>query len=74
MLLQLFGHISGAHVNPLTTVCAVIVGKIEPILVPVYVVGEVLGSVIGYGLLQVNFTSKTIVSSGVGRRTYFNST
>lgn len=55
VLLQLFAHISGAHVNPSTTLCAMIVGRIEPILVPIYVVGEVLGSIAGYGLLQVNF-------------------
>ncbi|XP_031342438.1 aquaporin-8-like isoform X2 [Photinus pyralis] len=46
-----FGHISGAYVNPLTSICAVIVGQTPMQLLPFYLVSEFAGGISGYGLL-----------------------
>lgn len=48
----LFGHTSGAHVNPLTSICAVIVGKISCKMLPFYLVAQISGALSGYGLLK----------------------
>lgn len=48
----MFGHISGAHINPATSICAYIVGDIPLILLPVYIGGQLIGAATGYGLLM----------------------
>ncbi|GJQ82779.1 hypothetical protein Trydic_g13482 [Trypoxylus dichotomus] len=53
MAIHNFGHISGAHVNPVTTVGALIMEKITLDLVPFYVVPQLLGGATGYGFVMV---------------------
>ncbi|KAB0797149.1 hypothetical protein PPYR_08143 [Photinus pyralis] len=48
----LFGHISGAHVNPLTSINAVIVGQISFKLLPFYLLAQLTGALSGYGMLK----------------------
>lgn len=48
----MFAHISGAHINPATSICAYIIGDISLILLPVYILGQLLGAATGYGLLK----------------------
>lgn len=48
---QIFGHISGAHMNPAVTLAAVIWGNTSIVLGICYFVVQVLGATIGYGIL-----------------------
>lgn len=51
IVVQCFGHISGAHVNPVVTVAAYINNVIKFQMLLVYFVGQFFGAVIGFGLL-----------------------
>lgn len=44
IVIYTFGHISGAHVNPALSLAALIVGKLQPRLLPGYVIAQMLGS------------------------------
>ncbi|XP_074032769.1 aquaporin AQPAn.G isoform X3 [Leptinotarsa decemlineata] len=50
--IQIFGHISGSHLNPAVTVAAFTLGHIPLIQVPIFFVGQILGSLAGFGLLK----------------------
>jgi aquaporin Z len=43
----LIGNISGCHINPAVTVGAWVLGKVKTGLVPFYIVGQVVGGVLG---------------------------
>jgi aquaporin Z len=45
------GHVSGCHINPAVTFGLWLVKKLDGALVPVYLLGQVLGAVIGGGLI-----------------------
>ncbi|CAG9862713.1 unnamed protein product [Phyllotreta striolata] len=49
---QAFGHISGAHINPAVTVAAAALGHFPLINIPIYVAGQLLGSLTGFGLVK----------------------
>ncbi|CAH1185864.1 unnamed protein product [Phyllotreta striolata] len=51
--IQVFGHVSGAHINPAVTVAAATLGDIPLLQVPIYFVGQFLGALLGFGLLWV---------------------
>nr|XP_023027649.1 aquaporin AQPAe.a-like isoform X1 [Leptinotarsa decemlineata] len=51
-LFQIFGHISGSHLNPAVTVAAFTLGHMPLIQVPIFFVGQILGSLAGFGLLK----------------------
>ncbi|XP_022920543.2 aquaporin-like isoform X1 [Onthophagus taurus] len=51
--IHIFGPISGAHVNPVTTVGAFIMNQIPLYMVPIYIIPQLAGSTVGYGLLMV---------------------
>lgn len=57
---QIFGHISGAHVNPVTTVGAAIMQKITLDQVPFYVIPQLLGGCVGYGFVMVRIVYRII--------------
>ncbi|XP_056635561.1 uncharacterized protein LOC130444459 [Diorhabda sublineata] len=57
IVVQIFGHISGAHVNPAVTVAATIFGNIPIINVPIYFFGQILGAISGYGLVKATFAN-----------------
>lgn len=46
-VVQIFGHISGGHINPAVTVGALVCGHIKPLKAVCYVIMHVLGSVAG---------------------------
>lgn len=48
---QVFGHISGSHINPVVTVAAATLGNISLIQIPIYFVGQFIGALLGFGLL-----------------------
>nr|UQZ09755.1 aquaporin [Agriphila aeneociliella] len=49
--IQVFGHLSGAYMNPFVTVTAVIWGRISIIVGIIYIIMELAGASIGYGIL-----------------------
>lgn len=49
---QVFGHISGCHINPIVTVAAATIGNIPLIQVPIFIVGQMLGGLAGFGLIK----------------------
>lgn len=61
---QVFGDISGAHINPVVTLAAVIMGRIDSILlVPIYLVAQFLGALVGCGLHYMITVDHTILDS-----------
>jgi len=52
LVIQCFGHLSGAHVNPSVTVASVVCGYVKPILVPFYLIGQFLGALAGYAAVM----------------------
>ncbi|CAH1955840.1 unnamed protein product [Acanthoscelides obtectus] len=48
--IQMFGHISGAHINPVVSLAALMVDEISYLEIPVYIVSQVLGCLAGCGL------------------------
>ncbi|KAK9500110.1 hypothetical protein O3M35_001440 [Rhynocoris fuscipes] len=59
-LITTFGHISGAHMNPAVTVCFYMMGTIDAIQVPIYILAEVIGATMGVGFL-IALTPKVIL-------------
>ncbi|XP_060516901.1 aquaporin AQPcic-like [Cylas formicarius] len=51
---QVFGHVSGSHINPIVTVTAATLGHIALIRVPIYFVGQLLGALLGFSLLKIS--------------------
>lgn len=55
MLILVFGPISGAHMNPVVTLSAALMGDFAWNLVPVYVGAQVLGALLGTGIAHLMF-------------------
>ncbi|KAF5297705.1 hypothetical protein FQA39_LY12036 [Lamprigera yunnana] len=62
LIIQLLGHISGAHLNPAVTFSSAIRGQIRPLLIPIYVFSQFMGALVGFRLLTTllpeEFTTK----------------
>lgn len=52
-ILQMFGHISGAHVNPVISMAALILNEITVSQVPVYIISQISGCLVGFGFHKV---------------------
>ncbi|KAJ8720408.1 hypothetical protein PYW07_012451 [Mythimna separata] len=46
-VIQIFGHVSGGHVNPAVTLGALVCARIKPMKAVFYVIVQVLGSILG---------------------------
>nr|XP_020471596.1 aquaporin-8-like [Monopterus albus] len=57
VLIMMFGEISGAHFNPVVSLCIYLCGGMELVLLLPYVVAQLLGGMIGAGLARVMYTS-----------------
>lgn len=53
LFLQCVGHISQAHVNPAITVGAVVLGKKTIPEALIYLISQLIGAIVGYGMLKV---------------------
>ncbi|XP_012226161.1 aquaporin isoform X2 [Linepithema humile] len=53
VVIQCIGHISQAHINPAVTVASVILGKKTIPEALIYLVSQIIGAIIGYGMLKV---------------------
>ncbi|KAJ8942301.1 hypothetical protein NQ318_005619 [Aromia moschata] len=52
LIIQGFGHISGAHLNPAVTIAAVLNNILTPKMGIVYVVAQFLGALFGFAILK----------------------
>lgn len=53
MMIQIFGCVSGAHLNPAITAAAFVYKLLTAQMACLYVVGQMIGGFMGYGLLKV---------------------
>ncbi|XP_011495985.1 PREDICTED: aquaporin AQPAe.a-like [Ceratosolen solmsi marchali] len=53
IIIQCFGHISNAHINPAITVGAVILGKKTVYEAFLYFIAQIFGTIVGFGLLKI---------------------
>ncbi|XP_030751163.1 aquaporin AQPcic-like [Sitophilus oryzae] len=51
--IQIFGHISGAHISPVVTLAAFVLGNVSLMQLPIYFLGQLFGALTGFGLLMV---------------------
>lgn len=63
VVIQCIGHISQAHINPAVTVGAVVLGKKTIPEALVYIVSQIIGGILGYGMLKV-VTPKEHLTAG----------
>lgn len=64
IVIQCFGCVSGAHLNPAITIAAFIYDLVKLPMVLVYCVAQLLGAFIGYGLLKTLVPENTIMVDG----------
>ncbi|KAK6627244.1 hypothetical protein RUM44_009721 [Polyplax serrata] len=51
ILVQIFGHISGCHINPSVTLAAFVYGEVSLTTTAIYIISQYIGATIGYGSL-----------------------
>uniref|UniRef100_T1GER8 Aquaporin n=1 Tax=Megaselia scalaris TaxID=36166 RepID=T1GER8_MEGSC len=66
-IVQIFGCVSGAHLNPAVTIAAIVYKLLTPAMAVGYFVAQMGGAFIGYGLLQI-LVAKDVMANehGVG--------
>ncbi|KAM4705979.1 aquaporin-4 [Rhinophrynus dorsalis] len=64
-LVQCFGHISGAHINPAVTVAMVCMRKISIAKSVLYIIAQCLGAISGAGILYLVTPSGVVGTLGV---------
>ncbi|XP_043668929.1 aquaporin AQPcic-like isoform X2 [Vespula pensylvanica] len=65
IVIQCFGHISDAHVNPAITVGSVVLGKKSIPEALVYLLAQTLGAISGYGMLRVVTPAENLTLGGI---------
>ncbi|KAA2244535.1 aquaporin Z [Chitinophaga agrisoli] len=64
------GHISGCHINPAITIAFLAVGRITSKEAVAYIVAQIIGGIIGAGILYLIATGKaeyTLAANGLGQ-------
>ncbi|KAL0280364.1 UNVERIFIED_CONTAM: hypothetical protein PYX00_001676 [Menopon gallinae] len=51
IIIQMFGHVSGAHLNPAVTVSACIFRLVPVSIIALYFVSQLIGGILGYGAI-----------------------
>ncbi|XP_022902197.1 aquaporin AQPAe.a-like isoform X5 [Onthophagus taurus] len=68
VIVQIFLHISGSHINPIITIAVVIFGAMKPLVAGIYITAQMLGGIFGFGLIKLllteHFTEVHIPSPG----------
>ncbi|XP_067632942.1 aquaporin AQPAn.G-like isoform X1 [Eurosta solidaginis] len=64
VIIQCFGCVSGAHLNPAVTLAAYIYNMVSLTQVALYIVGQLLGGFIGYGLLKALIPNNAVILDG----------
>ncbi|KAJ2952214.1 hypothetical protein O0L34_g4492 [Tuta absoluta] len=62
--IQVFAHVSGAHMNPAVTIAAYLFGNLSIATSIVYMIGHFAGAILGYGIL-VSLAPWDIAAEGV---------
>lgn len=62
--IQIFGHISGAHMNPAVTLGALFWGSISFALTVAYIIAQCTGAILGYGIVLA-VSPVDIIGNGV---------
>lgn len=71
-LFQLFGHISGSHINPCLSLTAVILGNMSFCLFFLYSIAQCLGATFGYALTRVNVSFWVLINKNTHfKRTFY---
>lgn len=52
MVIIVFGHVSGAHINPSVSIAALVYGMLNVPMLILYLIAQLLGGICGYGLLM----------------------
>ncbi|XP_017303216.2 aquaporin-4-like [Diaphorina citri] len=50
---QIFGHISGSHINPALSLVGVVMGKISLQIFVVYTIAQCIGATLGYSIARI---------------------
>ena len=70
IICQIFGGVSGAHLNPAVTIAAYVYKMVDIKLALMYIIAQLMGSLIGYGLLvgiaPTQFLKSYDDSTGIG--------
>ncbi|XP_031636912.1 aquaporin AQPAn.G-like [Contarinia nasturtii] len=66
LIIQSFGCVSGAHLNPAVTLAALVYDMIDIQMAVVYFFAQLIGAYIGYGLLMVMTPTDVFEMSGGG--------
>ncbi|KAF7283603.1 hypothetical protein GWI33_023334 [Rhynchophorus ferrugineus] len=53
VIIMIFGHVSGAHLNPAVTISTVIFRMLTPTMALVYIAGQFVGALLGLFLLKI---------------------
>ncbi|XP_066259169.1 aquaporin AQPAn.G-like isoform X2 [Euwallacea similis] len=61
IIIQIFGHISGAHLNPAVTISTVILKRLSPLMALVYIMAQFLGATLGFALLKILMPQEWVV-------------
>lgn len=71
VVIQCIGHISQAHINPAITVGAVVLGKKTIPEGLVYIISQLIGAILGYGMLKVVTPQDRLTSGTVNQSRLF---
>lgn len=66
VVIQCFGCVSGSHLNPAVTVAAYIYNMVSAPVAIIYFCGQMLGGLVGYGLLKAVMPDSIIHSTADG--------
>ncbi|XP_066147571.1 aquaporin AQPAn.G-like isoform X2 [Euwallacea fornicatus] len=61
LIIQIFGHVSGAHLNPAVTISTVILKMLSPLMALVYITAQFLGATVGFALLKILMPQEWVV-------------
>ena len=64
------GHISGCHINPAISIGMVVAGRMKAGEAAYYIVAQVIGAIIGAGILYLIATGKADYAGGLGQNGY----
>ncbi|EFN76752.1 Aquaporin AQPcic [Harpegnathos saltator] len=71
VVIQSIGHISQAHINPAVTMGAVVLGKKSIPEALIYIVSQVIGGIVGYGILKVVTPKEQLTSGSIDQADVF---
>ncbi|XP_014474308.1 PREDICTED: aquaporin AQPcic-like [Dinoponera quadriceps] len=71
IVVQCIGHISQAHINPAVTMGAVVLGKKSILEALIYIVSQIIGGILGFGILKVVTPTEKLTAGTVEQADMF---